>query len=121
LERQLAIFLGPHPFQEDLHNLTFSFVNVMTQPTRGEPLSPTYLAQDASTASHSAYETPRRPSTATSCGVCALLPRTASSSRWWTTSWNRPTTSSRRTRSRSPTLVQAAGATTPHASASWRM
>jgi hypothetical protein len=30
LEHQFAVFLGPHPSQEDLCNLTFSFVNVMT-------------------------------------------------------------------------------------------
>jgi len=29
LERQLGVFLGPQPSQEDLRHLTFSFANVM--------------------------------------------------------------------------------------------
>ena len=29
LEHQLVVFLGPQPSWEDLHNLTFSFTNVM--------------------------------------------------------------------------------------------
>jgi hypothetical protein len=39
LEHQLRVFLGPQPSREDLHHLTFSFVNVMTQLT-GESRSP---------------------------------------------------------------------------------
>jgi hypothetical protein len=40
LEHQLAVYLGPHPSWEDPRALTFSFVNIVTQLTDGEPLSP---------------------------------------------------------------------------------
>jgi hypothetical protein len=40
LEHQLTIYQGPHLSWEDLRALTFSFVNIMTQLTSGEPLSP---------------------------------------------------------------------------------
>ena len=49
LERQLGAFLGPRPSWEDLCRLTFSFANVMTQLTRGEPLSLEYLIRSTLT------------------------------------------------------------------------
>jgi hypothetical protein len=47
LEHQLAVYLGPNPSREDLHALTFSFTNVITQLTGGEPISLDVLAQEA--------------------------------------------------------------------------
>jgi hypothetical protein len=55
---QLAVFLGPQPSQEDLHNLSFLFANVMTQLAGGEPLS-----------QHISPEMPRQRSRL----VCAML------------------------------------------------
>jgi hypothetical protein len=45
-----VVYLGPNPSREDLRALTFSFVNVMTQLTCREPISPNVLTRDASTA-----------------------------------------------------------------------
>jgi hypothetical protein len=36
---QLTVYLGPHPYWEDLRALTFSFINILMQLTGGEPLS----------------------------------------------------------------------------------
>ena len=49
LEHQVHAFLGPRPSREDMHCLTFSFTNVMTQLAGGEPLSLEYLIRSAPT------------------------------------------------------------------------
>jgi hypothetical protein len=47
LERQLDVFLGPRPSQEDLRYLSFSFANFMAQLARGELLSPGSVTRNA--------------------------------------------------------------------------
>jgi hypothetical protein len=39
LEHQLTIYLGPHPSQENLRALAFTFANVMALLAGGDPLS----------------------------------------------------------------------------------
>jgi hypothetical protein len=120
LEHQLAVFLGPHPSQEDLRNLTFSFVNVMPQLAGGEPLSSTYLTQNALTALPFGL---RNAATVVDHHIAQCMRPllwTASSLGWRTTTWNRSTTSSRQTLRGSPTLTLAGGASIPRVTSPWR-